>query len=172
MRRVDSLYARLPTQETLTRRPLCPTRIRTPPAAWDKLRVKRGQSIRRPVPAETGHSLGPTSPPMQTAPPSRIMLGGAVLKPDSAIPRQLSVRGGRNKVRRAEATEAALPVDLSELLLLARRMLKPAVHSGMPPGQVLLFIRLGRPANDAPCYFRRPDGAGGASGDAGNDPRA
>ena len=100
------------------------------------------------------------------------MLGGAVLKPDSAIPRQLSVRGGRNKVRRAEATEAALPVDLSELLLLARRMLKPAVHSGMPPGQVLLFIRLGRPANDARCYFRRPDGAGGASGDAGNDPGA
>src|SRR5438552_7839401 len=31
---------------------------------------------------------------MQTAPPSRIMLGGAVLNPDSAIPRQLSVCGG------------------------------------------------------------------------------
>ena len=59
------------------------------------------------------------------------MPGGAVLNPDSAIPRQLSVCGGRNKVRRAEATEAALPVDLSELLLLARHMLKPAAHSGM-----------------------------------------
>jgi hypothetical protein len=31
---------------------------------------------------------------MQTAPPSRIMLGGAVLNPDSAIPRHLSVCGG------------------------------------------------------------------------------
>jgi len=105
MRRVDSLYARLPTQETLTRRPLCPTRIRTPPAAWDKFRVKRGQ-YRRPVPAETGHSLGPTSPPMQTAPPSRIMLGGAVLKPDSAIPgNYLSAEGairfdGQRQLRR------------------------------------------------------------------------
>jgi hypothetical protein len=65
---------------------------------------------------------------MQTAPPSRIMLGGAVLNPDSAIPRQLSVCGGRDKVRRAEATEAALPGDLSELVLLSRRMLKPAAH--------------------------------------------
>ena len=95
---------------------------------------------------------------MQTAPPSRIMLGGAVLNPDSAIPRQLSVCGGRDKVRRAEATEAALPVDLSELLLLARRMLKPAVHSGMPRGQVLLFVRLSRPANDATGDFQIPTG--------------
>ena len=62
------------------------------------------------------------------------MLGGAVLNPDSAIPRQLSVRGGRNKVQPAEASKAALPVDLSELLLLSRRMLKPAAHSGIPMG--------------------------------------
>ena len=47
-------------------------------------------STRRPVPAEIGHA----SALMQTAPPSRIMPGGAVLNPDSAIPRQLSVCGG------------------------------------------------------------------------------
>src|SRR3954468_5521100 len=64
-------------------------------------------------------------PLMQTAPPSRIMLGGAVLNPDSAIPRQLSVCGGYNKVQRAEATEAALPVDLSELLLLSATCSSP-----------------------------------------------
>ena len=35
-----------------------------------------------------------TWPLMQTTPPSRIMLGGAALNPDSEIPRQLSVCGG------------------------------------------------------------------------------
>ena len=70
-----------------------------------------------------------------------------MLNPDSAIPRQLSVRGGRNKVQRAEASKAVLPVDLPELLLLSRCMLRPAGQSGMPRG--LAFIRLGRPANDA-----------------------
>ena len=70
-----------------------------------------------------------------------------MLNPDSAIPRQLSVRGGRNKVQRAMASKAALPADLSELLLLSRWMLRPAGHLGMP--RRLAFIRLGRPANDA-----------------------
>jgi hypothetical protein len=37
---------------------------------------------------------GSSKPLMQTAPPSRIMLGGAALNPDSEIPRQLSVCGG------------------------------------------------------------------------------
>src|SRR5882724_8767960 len=54
-------------------------------------------STRRPVLAETGHSLDQSKPLMQTAPPSRIMLGGAVLNPDSAIPRQLSVCGGATR---------------------------------------------------------------------------
>ena len=70
-----------------------------------------------------------------------------MLNPDSAIPRQLSVCGGRNKVQWAEASKAVLPVDLSEFLLLSRRMLKPAGNGGMPRG--LAFIRLGRPANEA-----------------------
>jgi len=83
-------------------------------------------SIRRPVLAEIGHSPDQSKPLMQTAPPSRIMLGGAVLNPDSAIPRQLSVCGGANKVQRPEATEAALLVGLPELLLKFRDLIPDA----------------------------------------------
>jgi hypothetical protein len=43
------------------------------------------------------------------------MLGGAVLNPDSAIPRQLSVCGGA--IRFNGQIGAAILVDLSELLL-------------------------------------------------------
>jgi K+ transporter len=86
------------------------------------------------------------------------MPGGAVLNPDSAIPRQLSVCGGHNKVQRVEAIEAALPVDLSELLLLSRHLLKPAAHSGMPRWQDLPFVGLSRSANDATDYFQIPTG--------------
>jgi K+ transporter len=83
---------------------------------------------------------------MQTAPPSRIMLGGAVLNPDSAIPRQLSVCGGASGLtRRSPAASAPVP-------------LKPAAHSGMPRWQDLLFIRLSRFANDATDYFQIPRG--------------
>ena len=85
-----------------------------------------------------------------------------MLNPDSAIPRQLSVCGGLNKVQPAEASKAAPPVDLSEFLLLSRRMLKPAGHWGMPRG--LAFIRLGRPANDATGTSGISIGAGGGSG--------
>jgi hypothetical protein len=42
------------------------------------------------------------------------MLGGAVLNPDSAIPRQLSVCG--EAIRFNDQIEAALLVGLSELL--------------------------------------------------------
>jgi hypothetical protein len=70
-----------------------PKRIRTLPAAWDNFRSNT-DSTRRPVLAKLGHSLDQSKPLMQTAPPSGIMLGGAVLNPDSAIPRQLSVCGG------------------------------------------------------------------------------
>ena len=62
------------------------------------------------------------------------------------------------KVQRAGATEAALPVDLSELLLLSRHLLKPAAHSGMPRWQDLLFVGLSRSANDATDYFQIPTG--------------
>jgi KUP system potassium uptake protein len=41
---------------------------------------------------------------------------------------------------------------------LSRRALKPAVHSGMPRWQDLLFIRLSRSANDATDYFQIPTG--------------
>jgi K+ transporter len=95
------------------------------------------------------------------------MPGGAVLNPDSAIPRQLSVCGGHNKVQRegfngkvqrAGATESALSVDLSELRLLSRHLLKAAAHSGMPRWQDLPFVGLSRSANDATDYFQIPTG--------------
>ena len=45
--------------------------------------------------------IGPLARPLkQTAPPSRILLGDAVLNPDNAIPRWLSVYTGRAKVQR------------------------------------------------------------------------
>ena len=81
-----------------------------------------------------------------------------MLNPDSAIPRQLSVCREHDKVQRAGATEAALPVDLSELLLLSRHLLKPAAHSGMPRWQDLPFVGLSRSANDATDYFQIPTG--------------
>ena len=62
------------------------------------------------------------------------------------------------KVQRAGATEAALPVDLSELLLLSRHLLKAAAHSGMPRWQDLPFVGLSRSANDATDYFQIPTG--------------
>ena len=90
------------------------------------------------------------------------MPGGAVLNPDSAIPRQLSVCGGHNKVQRegstGRATEAALPVDLSELLLLSRHLLKAAAHSGMPRWQDPPFVGLSRSTNDATDHFQIPTG--------------
>jgi hypothetical protein len=95
---------------------------------------------------------------MQTAPPSRIMLGGAVLKSGQCNPPAIICLRRRNKVQRPEAIEAALLVDLPELLLLSRRALKPAAHSGMPRWQDLLFIRLSQSANDATDYFQIPTG--------------
>jgi hypothetical protein len=53
-------------------------------------------------------------PLMQTAPPSRIMLGGAALNPDSEIPRQLSVCRGAIRFN-GEAIAAVLVVGLAEL---------------------------------------------------------
>jgi hypothetical protein len=57
------------------------------------------------------------------------------------------------KVQRAGATEAALPVDLSELLLLSCHLLKRAADSGMPRWQDMAFVGLSRSAND---YFQIP----------------
>ena len=62
------------------------------------------------------------------------------------------------KVQRAGATEAAFSVDLSELLLLSRHLLKPAAHSGMPRGQDPPFVGLSRSVNDATDYFQIPTG--------------
>ncbi|WP_426538457.1 hypothetical protein [Bradyrhizobium sp. McL0615] len=59
------------------------------------------------------------------------------------------------KVGRAEAIEAAFPVDLSELLLLSCHLLKRAAHPGMPRWQDLAFVGLSRSAND---YFQIPTG--------------
>jgi KUP system potassium uptake protein len=47
---------------------------------------------------------------------------------------------------------------MSTSFFLSRRALKPAVHSGMPRWQDLLFIRLSRSANDATDYFQIPTG--------------
>jgi KUP system potassium uptake protein len=47
---------------------------------------------------------------------------------------------------------------MSTSFFLSRRSLKPAVHSGMPRWQDLLFIRLSRSANDATDYFQIPTG--------------
>ena len=47
---------------------------------------------------------------------------------------------------------------MSTSFFLSRRALKPAVHSGMPRWQDLLFIRLSRAANDATDYFQIPTG--------------
>ena len=47
---------------------------------------------------------------------------------------------------------------MSTSFFLSRRALKPAVDSGMPRWQDLLFIRLSRSANDATDYFQIPTG--------------
>ncbi|MCK1642008.1 potassium transporter Kup [Bradyrhizobium sp. 157] len=47
---------------------------------------------------------------------------------------------------------------MSTSFFLSRRALKPAVHSGMPRWQDLLFIRLSRASNDATDYFQIPTG--------------
>ena len=47
---------------------------------------------------------------------------------------------------------------MSTSFFLSRRALKPAVHSGMPRWQDLLFISLSRTANDATDYFQIPTG--------------
>ena len=47
---------------------------------------------------------------------------------------------------------------MSTSFFLSRRALKPAVHSGMPRWQDLLFIKLSRSANDATNYFQIPTG--------------
>jgi KUP system potassium uptake protein len=47
---------------------------------------------------------------------------------------------------------------MSTSFFLSRRALKPAVHSGMPRWQDLLFIRLSQSANDATDYFQIPTG--------------
>lgn len=110
MGRVDSLYVRLPTQEILLPEPLSKT-------DQDVAR-SRGQFQVKQYPAtgagRIGHSLGQTRLLTQRAPPSRIMLGGAVLNPTSAIPRQLPVCGGA--IRFNGQIQAALLFDLSELL--------------------------------------------------------
>jgi len=45
---------------------------------------------------------------------------------------------------------------MSTSFFLSRRLLKPAVHSGMPRWQDRLFIALARSANDATDYFQIP----------------
>ena len=99
----------------------CPKRIRTLPAAQDTS-AQYGQ-YRRPVPAEIGHSRDQSGPQMQTAPPSRIMLGGAVLKSGQCNPPAIICLRRRSKVQRPGAVEAALFVDLVALMLLSRRAL-------------------------------------------------
>ncbi len=47
---------------------------------------------------------------------------------------------------------------MSTSFFLSRRTLKPAVHSGMPRWQDILFIKLSRSANDATNYFQIPTG--------------
>jgi KUP system potassium uptake protein len=47
---------------------------------------------------------------------------------------------------------------MSTSFFLSRRLLKPAVHSGMPRWQDRLFIHLTRAANDATDYFQIPTG--------------
>jgi KUP system potassium uptake protein len=47
---------------------------------------------------------------------------------------------------------------MSTSFFLSRRALKPAVRSGMPRWQDLLFIALARTANDATDYFQIPTG--------------
>jgi KUP system potassium uptake protein len=47
---------------------------------------------------------------------------------------------------------------MSTSFFLSRRLLKPAVHSGMPRWQDRLFIGLARTANDATDYFQIPTG--------------
>lgn len=47
---------------------------------------------------------------------------------------------------------------MSTSFFLSRRLLKPAVRSGMPPWQDRLFIVLARTANDATEYFQIPTG--------------
>ncbi len=47
---------------------------------------------------------------------------------------------------------------MSTSFFLSRRLLKPAVHSGMPRWQDRLFIALTRSANDATDYFQIPTG--------------
>ena len=47
---------------------------------------------------------------------------------------------------------------MSTSFFLSRRALKPAVHSGMPRWQDLMFIALSRTANDATDYFQIPSG--------------
>ena len=47
---------------------------------------------------------------------------------------------------------------MSTSFFLSRRALKPAIDSGMPRWQDLLFIRLSRSANDATDYFQIPTG--------------
>jgi len=47
---------------------------------------------------------------------------------------------------------------MSTSFFLSRRSLKPAVHSGMPRWQDLLFIAMSRSANDATNYFHIPTG--------------
>jgi hypothetical protein len=77
--------------------------------------------------------------------PSRIVLGGAVLKSGQCNPPAIICLRRRSKVQRPGAVEAALFVDLVALMLLSRRA---------------LFTRLGRSANDVTGYFRNPDGPG------------
>lgn len=77
--------------------------------------------------------------------PSRIMLGGAVLKSGQCNPPAIICLRRRSKVQRPGAVEAALFVDLVALMLLSRRA---------------LFTRLGRSANDVTGYFRIPTGRG------------
>jgi hypothetical protein len=86
------------------------------------------------------------------------MLGGAVLNPDSAIPRQSSVCGGAIRFSGQRAIEAALPIDLSERLLLSRRALKPAAPSGQAARAGPAVHPLSRSANDATHYFQIPTG--------------
>jgi hypothetical protein len=126
-----------------------------------------------------------TWPLMQTAPPSRIMLGGAVLNPDSEIPRQLSVCGGairfngRRQLRRPYSSVAhapwkllvrgpvhpqlAVPDDLHFEFntLVFRRHLRI-------PGVVLLTIETApTPRIDRPSRCGWSSSAGAGSGTAG-----
>ena len=91
-----------------SRRAACPEIIRTFAPLAKALARRHGAA---------SASTGRNRPRMQTAPPSRILLGGAALNPDNAIPRQLLVWSICDKVQTTatryvtrRSREASFPV--------------------------------------------------------------